>query len=149
MTLPAIPPVRKQKSTAFSIHHNKLCRGPHKEYKYNNNIMNDFLKYAKAQGLNTMHVEHMMRDSYISPSILEERQLNVTQMDVFSRLMMDRIIFLGTAIDDYVANIIQAQLLFLDDEMGLLGAIVTNLGINALDEQTDFRRFPAAEGTNT
>lgn len=51
---------------------------------------------------------------YISPSILEERQLNVTQMDVFSRLMMDRIIFLGTPIDDYVANVIQAQLLFLD-----------------------------------
>ncbi|MDD6358109.1 MAG: ATP-dependent Clp endopeptidase proteolytic subunit ClpP, partial [Bacteroidales bacterium] len=52
--------------------------------------------------------------SYISPSILEERQLNVTQMDVFSRLMMDRIIFLGTQIDDYTANVIQAQLLYLD-----------------------------------
>jgi ATP-dependent Clp protease protease subunit len=52
--------------------------------------------------------------NYISPSILEERQLNVTQMDVFSRLMMDRIIFLGTQIDDYTANVIQAQLLFLD-----------------------------------
>ena len=76
--------------------------------------MNDFLKYAKAQGLNTMHVEHMMRDSYISPSILEERQLNVTQMDVFSRLMMDRIIFLGTEINDYTANVIQAQLLYLN-----------------------------------
>lgn len=50
----------------------------------------------------------------ISPSILEERQLNVTQMDVFSRLMMDRIIFLGTQVDDYSANVIQAQLLFLD-----------------------------------
>jgi ATP-dependent Clp protease protease subunit len=56
----------------------------------------------------------MASNSYISPSILEERQLNVTQMDVFSRLMMDRIIFLGTPIDDYVANVIQAQLLFLD-----------------------------------
>ena len=56
----------------------------------------------------------MAQNSYISPSILEERQLNVTQMDVFSRLMMDRIIFLGTPIDDYVANVIQAQLLFLD-----------------------------------
>ncbi|MCQ2219318.1 MAG: ATP-dependent Clp endopeptidase proteolytic subunit ClpP [Paludibacteraceae bacterium] len=51
---------------------------------------------------------------YISPSILEERALNVTQMDVFSRLMMDRIIFLGTQIDDYTANVIQAQLLYLD-----------------------------------
>ena len=52
--------------------------------------------------------------SYISPTIIEERQLNVAQMDVFSRLMMDRIIFLGTQIDDYTANVIQAQLLFLD-----------------------------------
>ena len=66
--------------------------------------MNDFLKFATAQGMNSMHVEQVMHDSmaaqpranYISPSILEERQLNVTQMDVFSRLMMDRIIFLGT-----------------------------------------------------
>ncbi|MBQ1874439.1 MAG: ATP-dependent Clp endopeptidase proteolytic subunit ClpP [Paludibacteraceae bacterium] len=78
--------------------------------------MNDFLKFAKAQGLNTMHVEKAMEVSanYISPSILEERQLNVTQMDVFSRLMMDRIIFLGTEINDYTANVIQAQLLYLD-----------------------------------
>ncbi len=52
--------------------------------------------------------------SYISPTIIEERQLNVAQMDVFSRLMMDRIIFLGTQIDDYTANVIQAQLLYLD-----------------------------------
>ncbi len=52
--------------------------------------------------------------SYISPTIIEERQLNVAQMDVFSRLMMDRIIFLGTQIDDYAANVVQAQLLYLD-----------------------------------
>lgn len=77
-------------------------------------MQNDFLNYAKAQGLNTMHVEQVMKDSYISPSILEERQLNVTQMDVFSRLMMDRIIFLGTEVNDYTANVIQAQLLYLD-----------------------------------
>ena len=51
---------------------------------------------------------------YMNPYILEERQLNVTQMDVFSRLMMDRIIFLGTPIDDYIANTVMAQLLFLD-----------------------------------
>ena len=78
--------------------------------------MNDFLKFAKAQGLNTKHVEKTMEVSanYISPSILEERQLNVTQMDVFSRLMMDRIIFLGTEINDYTANVIQAQLLYLE-----------------------------------
>ena len=63
-----------------------------------------------------MHVEQSMQASanYISPSILEERQLNVTQMDVFSRLMMDRIIFLGTEVNDYTANVIQAQLLYLD-----------------------------------
>ena len=68
-----------------------------------------------------MHVEKVMSQSavraeasYISPSILEERQLNVTQMDVFSRLMMDRIIFLGTEVNDYTANVIQAQLLYLD-----------------------------------
>ena len=86
--------------------------------------MNDFLKYATAQGMNSMHVEKVMQASmtaqpqasasYISPSILEERQLNVTQMDVFSRLMMDRIIFLGTEVNDYTANVIQAQLLYLN-----------------------------------
>lgn len=52
--------------------------------------------------------------SYISPTIIEERSLNVAQMDVFSRLMMDRIIFLGTEVNDYTANVIQAQLLYLD-----------------------------------
>ena len=75
-----------------------------------------FQKFAtKHLGMNSLALEqYMAQNSYISPSILEERQLNVTQMDVFSRLMMDRIIFLGTPIDDYVANVIQAQLLFLD-----------------------------------
>ena len=81
-------------------------------------MSNDFLKFSKSIGLNTMHVEKnmnaSMNASYISPSILEERQLNVTQMDVFSRLMMDRIIFLGTEVNDYTANVIQAQLLYLD-----------------------------------
>ena len=78
--------------------------------------MNDFLKFAVDKGLNSMHVENAMNASasYINPSILEERQLNVTQMDVFSRLMMDRIIFLGTGVNDYTANVIQAQLLYLD-----------------------------------
>ena len=52
--------------------------------------------------------------SYINPTIIEERQLNVAQMDVFSRLMMDRVIFLGTEVNDYTANVIQAQLLYLD-----------------------------------
>ena len=79
-------------------------------------MKNDFLKFAVSNGMNSMHVENAMNASasYISPSILEDRQLNVTQMDVFSRLMMDRIIFLGTEVNDYTANVIQAQLLYLD-----------------------------------
>ena len=79
--------------------------------------MNDFKKYAtKHLGLNSLRLDSYMNitSSYISPTIIEERQLNVAQMDVFSRLMMDRIIFLGTQIDDYTANVIQAQLLYLD-----------------------------------
>ena len=76
----------------------------------------EFQKYAtKHLGMNSLALEqYMAQNSYISPSILEERQLNVTQMDVFSRLMMDRIIFLGAPIYDDAANIIQAQLLFLE-----------------------------------
>jgi ATP-dependent Clp protease protease subunit len=78
--------------------------------------MEDFRKYAiKHVGLNSNTVDSYIHiNSSLTPYILEERQLNVQAMDVFSRLMMDRIIFLGTAIDDQVANIIQAQLLFLD-----------------------------------
>ena len=76
----------------------------------------DFRNYAtKHLGMNGLALDKyasITNDvNYISPSILEERQLNVTQMDVFSRLMMDRIIFLGTQVDDYTANVIQAQLL--------------------------------------
>ena len=63
---------------------------------------------------NAMDSYMNITSSYISPTIIEERQLNVAQMDVFSRLMMDRIIFLGTQVDDYSANVIQAQLLYLD-----------------------------------
>lgn len=77
----------------------------------------EFTKYAvKHMGLNsmTLHRYTSTFNNYISPTIIEERQLNIATMDVFSRLMMDRIIFLGVPIDDYVANIIQAQLLFLD-----------------------------------
>ena len=81
--------------------------------------MNDFRKYAvKHLGMNgqALDVDDVvsMQNQYLNPYILEERQLNVTQMDVFSRLMMDRIIFLGTQIDDYTANTLQAQLLYLD-----------------------------------
>ena len=78
---------------------------------------NEFQKYAvKHAGINsmTLHRYQKFTNGYISPTIIEERQLNVASMDVFSRLMMDRIIFLGSAIDDDVANILQAQLLFLD-----------------------------------
>ncbi len=73
----------------------------------------EFKKYAtKHHGVNSMYYDKLV--SSLTPYIIEERQLNVAQMDVFSRLMMDRIIFLGTGIDDQVANIIQAQLLFLE-----------------------------------
>jgi ATP-dependent Clp protease protease subunit len=78
---------------------------------------NEFRKYAtKHLGMNGLALDQYMdiTSSYISPTIIEERQLNVAQMDVFSRLMMDRIIFLGTQVDDYTANVIQAQLLYLD-----------------------------------
>lgn len=77
------------------------------------NFGNEFKKFAvKDQGINSLYVDQIV--SSVTPYIIEERQLNVAQMDVFSRLMMDRIIFLGTGINDQVANIIQAQLLFLE-----------------------------------
>ncbi len=79
--------------------------------------MDDFRKYAVHHlGMNSQALDDVIKaeSQYLNPYILEERQLNVTQMDVFSRLMMDRIIFLGTEINDYTANTIQAQLLYLD-----------------------------------
>ena len=79
--------------------------------------MDDFKKFATRHlGINSMVLDDVVKaqNQYLNPYILEERQLNVTQMDLFSRLMMDRIIFLGTAIDDYTANTLQAQLLYLD-----------------------------------
>lgn len=79
--------------------------------------MDDFRKYAtKHLGVNGMVLDDVIKSQagYLNPYILEERQLNVTQLDVFSRLMMDRIIFLGTQVDDYTANTLQAQLLYLD-----------------------------------
>ena len=79
---------------------------------------NDFRKFAVHHlGMNGLALDQytsQVSDSYISPTIIEERKLNVAQMDVFSRLMMDRIIFLGTQVDAYTANVIQAQLLYLD-----------------------------------
>lgn len=79
--------------------------------------MNDFRRFATGHlGMNGMVLDDVVKAQaqYLNPYILEERQLNVTQMDVFSRLMMERIIFLGTQVDDYTANTIQAQLLYLD-----------------------------------
>ena len=82
-------------------------------------MQNDFRKYAvKHLGMNGLRLDQyahqITSQGYISPTIIEEHQLNVAQMDVFSRLMIDRIIFLGTQVDDYTANVIQAQLLYLD-----------------------------------
>ena len=79
--------------------------------------MNDFRKFATGHmGMNGLVVDDVMKAQaqYMNPYILEERQLNVTQLDVFSRLMMDRVIFLGTDVNDYTANVLQAQLLYLD-----------------------------------
>lgn len=79
--------------------------------------MSEFEKYAlKHKNISSisMHRFQSMHNSYINPTIIEEQQLNIATMDVFSRLMMDRIIFLGVPINDDVANIIQAQLLFLE-----------------------------------
>ena len=81
------------------------------------NSSKEFRKFATGHlGISSLSLDryNSVYGNFISPTIIEERQLNVAQMDVFSRLMMDRIIFLGVPIDDYVANIIQAQLLFLE-----------------------------------
>ena len=81
--------------------------------------MNDFRKYAvKHHGISSLHVDKYTSfvNDYLTPYIIEERPMNITQLDVFSRLMKDRIIFLGVPIYDDVANIIQAQLLFLESQ---------------------------------
>ncbi|MBQ4277434.1 MAG: ATP-dependent Clp endopeptidase proteolytic subunit ClpP [Bacteroidaceae bacterium] len=80
-------------------------------------MKDDFRNYATRHlGINSMVLDDVVKAQagYLNPYILEERQLNVTQLDVFSRLMMDRIIFLGTEINDYTANVLQAQMLYLD-----------------------------------
>ena len=81
-------------------------------------MKNEFQKFALSQGISSLnlHRYQSFTDAYVSPTIIEERKLNMAQMDVFSRLMMDRIIFLGAPIDDDVANIIEAQLLFLEPQ---------------------------------
>lgn len=84
------------------------------------NNFNDFRKFAVSSGIGSglldSYSKHGIQAAYINPTILEERVLNVSQMDVFSRLMMDRQIFLGTPINDDVANIIAAQLLWLESQ---------------------------------
>ena len=81
----------------------------------NNKMEKDFDLFRKDRGISgtSLYQYQNVIDGYINPTIIEERQLNVAQMDVFSRLMMDRIVFLGTAIDDTVSNIITSQLLYL------------------------------------
>jgi len=84
------------------------------------NYQDEFKKFAvRHMGMSSMHLEKYMQESApdikgFTPTVIEERQLNIVGMDVFSRLMMDRIIFMGVPVNDYVANVIQAQLLFLD-----------------------------------
>ena len=101
--------------------------------------MDDFRKFAtKHLGMSSMVLDDVIKSQggYLNPYILEERQLNVTQLDVFSRLMMDRIIFLGTEINDYTANTLQAQLLYLDSGKDISiyinspgGSVYAGLGI--------------------
>lgn len=90
---------------------------------------NDFVKFSKSNGVNETGLDKYRKflDGYINPTILEERQLNVTQMDVFSRLMMEKIIFLGTEINSDVANIVNAQMLYLSS----LGEDDITLNINS------------------
>jgi ATP-dependent Clp protease protease subunit len=81
------------------------------------NLEREFQKYALSEGISSLNMDYYQKGvrSSLTPYIIEERQLNVSQLDVFSRLMMDRIIFMGTDVNSYMANIIQAQLLFLEN----------------------------------
>ncbi|WP_255785146.1 ClpP family protease [Membranihabitans maritimus] len=84
------------------------------------NYQEEFKKYAvKHRGISSAHLDKFMRTSVpnihgFTPQVIEERQMNIVGMDVFSRLMMDRIIFMGVPVNDYVSNVVQAQLLFLE-----------------------------------
>jgi len=99
--------------------------------------MDDFYKFAKGRGLGSARIDQytsflnsssLVTSEYISPLVTEEHQLNVSTMDVFSRLMVDRIIFLGCSINDDVANIIQAQLLFLEGQSDAPITLYVNSG---------------------
>lgn len=90
---------------------------------------NDFAKFALSRGISSSKMDyHEKRCGYMNPYVLEERQLNVSSIDIFSRLMMDRQIFLGTDITADVANIVVAQLLWLDQQMGSDITIICNSG---------------------
>ena len=119
---------------------------------------NEFQKFA-IQGCGvssmTLHRYQSAVDAYINPQIIEERKLNVASMDVFSRLMMDRIIFLGVPIDDDVANIIQAQLLFLastdsqaDISLGVDDRPIGGLGIYMVRNIMDSVSYRRSDGKN-
>ena len=98
-------------------------------------VMNDFRKFATQKlGMNGLVLDEVVKaqQQYMNPYILEERQLNVTQMDVYSRLMMDRIIFLGSEIDDYVANTLQAQLLYMEIITVLIPRGIWRIIVNAV-----------------
>ncbi len=107
--------------------------------------MNEFKKYATQHlGMSSMHLDKYMQTSVpningFTPQVIEERQMNIVGMDVFSRLMMDRTIFMGVPVNDYVANVIQAQLLFLqsvdkDEDINMYinspgGSVIAGMGI--------------------
>ena len=82
----------------------------------NNNVYHDFKSYAKSEGIGSLVLDQygMKIENSLTPYVLEERQLNVTQIDVFSRLLMERIIWIGGEVDDHMSTIVQAQLMFLD-----------------------------------
>jgi len=109
------------------------------------NYGEEFRKYAiKHRGINSAHLDKVLQTTVpnihsFTPQVIEERQMNIVGMDVFSRLMMDRIIFLGVPVNDYVSNVVQAQLLFLestDDKRDIQmfinspgGSVIDGLGI--------------------
>lgn len=76
----------------------------------------DFEKYALSQGISSMSLDSFTRANYVNPMILEERQMNVTSIDIYSRMLMDRILFLNTSIEPTMVNILTAQLLWLDQQ---------------------------------
>ena len=79
-------------------------------------IKTDFKKYALSQGISSMSLDTFTKANYVNPMILEERQMNVTSIDIYSRMLMDRILFLNTNIESTMANILTAQLLWLDQQ---------------------------------